>query len=98
MASFTPIMELLEGGDDVLDAVQQLAFGEFQLQQVRRQPTPAAPAHQADQLALAQLVHRQVDRDPHFQPLAQPLTGLPAGWRSANSPIGAISRSLPPNR
>jgi len=31
------ISQLLEGRDDVLDTVQQLAFGEFQLQVVRRQ-------------------------------------------------------------
>ncbi|MNV14132.1 hypothetical protein D3C71_1048070 [compost metagenome] len=65
----------------MFDAVQQLAFGEFQLQQLRRQPGLFQHLpHQTDQLALAQLMHRQIDRHPNrIEPLPLPLTGLPAG-------------------
>ena len=75
------ITQLLEGCDDVFDAVEQLAFGEFQLKVVRRQPGFLQHlAHQTDQFALTQLMHRQVHRNPdRCQPLTLPFARLPAG-------------------
>ena len=65
----------------MFDAVEQLAFGQLQLQQFRGQAGFLQHlAHQADQLALAQLMHRQVHRHPdRRQPVALPLARLPAG-------------------
>ncbi|MNH03797.1 hypothetical protein D3C79_630700 [compost metagenome] len=73
-------MQLLKGGDDVLDAVEQLALGQLQLQQVRGQAALLQDlAHQADQLALTQLIDRQVHRHAdRLQAHALPLAGLPA--------------------
>ena len=46
-------MKLLEGRDHVFNIVEQLAFRQFQLQILRRQPGFFEYlAHQADQLAL----------------------------------------------
>lgn len=64
----------------MLDAVEQVTFSQFQFEVVRRQTGFLQDlTHQADQLALTQLMHRQVHRyADRRQPLALPLARLPA--------------------
>ena len=70
----------MEGADDTFDVLHQLAFGELQLEEMRLQVGFLEYlAHQAGQIALTQLMHRQVHRDADLrQPLTLPFARLPA--------------------
>src|SRR5690606_25796393 len=72
--------QLLADADGVVDIVQQLALGQFQLQQMRRQPGFLQHlTYQSYEIALAQLLCREISRHPYRRPLQLPLARLPAG-------------------